>query len=146
MTAAVSLATKAAGGAAKKATSTATKAKPSGARAPRGARAGAGRPATTAAEQRAGIQAIKDARLTEPASTPATETASPSEPPSLPSALTDDRGAPSWWGRPDGVRTANTGGGFLLGIGAWVLTMSYLRGGSDGVKKLLKAKFFNEVE
>lgn len=137
MTAAVSVATKAvkvAKGAGPKAAAATkgaggragTAAKASSARTSTGARAGGAR--TTAAQQRAEIQAIKDARPAEdtaPAQTPSRE---------LPGAVND------------GVRAANTGGGFLLGLGAWVLARTYLDGGSDGVKKLLKAKFFNQVD
>lgn len=63
-----------------------------------------------------------------------------------PAALTDNRGAPSWWARPgDGIRAANAGGGFALGLVTYVVVLTYLRDGRDGVKALLKAKFFNEV-
>lgn len=65
---------------------------------------------------------------------------------SAPAVMTDQRGAPSWWYREgDGIRAANTGGGVVLGVLAHILVVTYLRGGRDGVKKLLKAKFFNEV-
>lgn len=148
MTAAVSVATKAAE-AAKGATSAAAKGtKAAGARTAQGARAGAGSAMTEADRQRAGVQAIKDARPAAPANpvTAAAGSSTPQTSAQLPDALTDNRGAPSWWGSPDPVRAGNAGGGFLLGLGAWVLVRTYLDGGPTGVKNLLRAKFFNQVD
>lgn len=40
---------------------------------------------------------------------------------------------------------ASTGSGFLLGVFTWALALAYLQGGGDGVKKFLRAKFFNQT-
>lgn len=46
-----------------------------------------------------------------------------------------------------GAGTAlNAGGGLLLGVIAYVLGVNYLRDGSTGVKKWLRAKFLNRVD
>ena len=42
-------------------------------------------------------------------------------------------------------RSADAGGGLLLGAIAYVLVLSYIRGGPDGVKAWLRAKFLNQV-
>ena len=107
----------------------------------------------SAAQQRAAIDRIKANRAPEPvdqadddapASTAASSTSKGGSRPSLPDALTDQRGAPKAF-RTDPVRAANVGGGFVLGAMAHVLALAYLRGGKDGVKRLLRAKFFNQV-
>ncbi|MFP5372391.1 MAG: hypothetical protein ACLGI3_16810 [Actinomycetes bacterium] len=114
-------------------------------------KAAAGKATTTAAQQAEAIQAIKDAR-------PKPETGNPPVPSdagggrdrkssgsrSLPNALTDQRGAPAIF-RADGLRAANTGGGFVLGMFVYVIGLNYLREGKPGVQKWLKAKFLNEV-
>jgi hypothetical protein len=41
--------------------------------------------------------------------------------------------------------SVNDGAGFILGLLAWVLTMQYIRGGRDGVKAWLRAKFLNQT-
>jgi len=41
--------------------------------------------------------------------------------------------------------SVNDGAGFVLGLLAWVLTMQYIRGGPDGVKAWLRAKFLNQT-
>lgn len=43
-------------------------------------------------------------------------------------------------------QTVDAGGGILLGSIGYVLLMAYLRDGSAGVKRWLKAKFLNQVE
>jgi len=43
-------------------------------------------------------------------------------------------------------QTVEAGGGILLGSIGYVLLMAYLRDGSAGVKRWLKAKFLNQVE
>lgn len=115
----------------------------------KGKTAGAGRKAgsggtPTKQQQIDGIQAIKDAR---PAETPAGPPGTPPAPAQreAPSWLTDNRGAPSWWGVPDGVSAANAGGGFVLGLALWVVGVNYLRGGVPQVKQLLRAKFLNQT-
>lgn len=68
-------------------------------------------------------------------------------PPRLPSALTGQQGAPAAFRRfRDPVRAANTGGGFLLGLGLYGLGLTYLRGGKPAVLALLRAKFLNQVQ
>jgi hypothetical protein len=107
---------------------------------------------STAAQQRDAIQAIKDARPAEPpAAPPATSTGSTGSTGSgssgrreLPGVLTDQRGAPQAF-RIDGLRAANTGGGFVLGAFVYVIGLTYLRGGKPAVQRWFKAKFFNEV-
>jgi hypothetical protein len=42
-------------------------------------------------------------------------------------------------------QAAQTGGGFLLGLGAWALGLAYLRGGPAEVRRLIAAKFLNKV-
>ena len=106
-----------------------------------------------AARQRAAIDAIKAARPAQPA-TEVVESPAPADRsrmnsrgsgPSLPGALSNQRGAPDWY-RTDKLKAANSGGGFLLGLGVYVLALTYLRDGRAGVKALLKAKFLNQVE
>jgi hypothetical protein len=107
---------------------------------------------TTAAEQASAIQAIKDARPKEPEPAPVVDEDqgdveqknSSGGRRELPGVLTDQRGAPAAF-RIDGLRTANAGGGFVLGMFAYVVGLTYLRDGKAGVKRLLRAKFFNEV-
>lgn len=43
------------------------------------------------------------------------------------------------------VRPASAGGGLVLGVLLYALGRTYLEHGRDGVKRLLKAKFLNEV-
>jgi hypothetical protein len=56
-----------------------------------------------------------------------------------------DAAAPAPTSSGAGVRLPNAGGGLVLGSLAYVLGLTYLRGGRAGVKALLRAKFFNQV-
>ena len=124
------------------------------------ARAGAGsaarRRAGTAAagnpglveKQRAAIQAIKDARPPSMDDQP-----KPKPAPVVDEHQDDDAGESSRTGerrRPQLPHiTVNTrggaGGGFVLGMLAYVVGLTYLRGGKPAVKQLLRAKFLNDV-
>jgi hypothetical protein len=129
------------------------------------ARAGAGRAAgrkaaTSKAEQIAAIQQIKDSRKpTEPEpedverrrgnakawkqmqAEAAGETGE-TEQAEGPSSSSGGRRLPSI-----NVNTkhAGTGGGFVLGLIGYAFGLAYLRGGKAEVKRLLRAKLFNEV-
>lgn len=116
---------------------------------PGAANAGA---ATGAAAQKAAISKIKAARPTPsaPGATPqpaaAVRSTSNRRPPRLPSALTDQRGAPAAFRRfRDPVRAANAGGGFALGLMVYVVALNYLEGGKPQVNAWLRAKFLNQV-
>ncbi len=93
----------------------------------------AGKAATSAAQQAAGIQAIKDAR------------------PPAPVVDEDqgDAGKNSGGGRQLPSITVNTGGGtgggLALGALCYVVGITYLRGGKPAVKRLIRAKFLNDV-
>jgi hypothetical protein len=100
----------------------------------------AGKAAGSAAQHAEGIQAIKDARpVTEGSGGSASgeqEAARAragvmSGPRSLPSITVNTRGG--------------AGGGFVLGMLAYVVGLTYLRGGKPAVKQLLRAKFLNDV-
>jgi hypothetical protein len=43
------------------------------------------------------------------------------------------------------VKAGNAGGGFVLGMFAYVIGLTYLRDGKPGVQRWLRAKFFNET-
>lgn len=82
----------------------------------------------------------------QPAAPTAPATSSTSSGPSTPKFMTNPDGSPGWWPKQGGAqRTANAGGGFLLGTFGYVLALTYLRGGSAGVKQLLRAKFLNKT-
>jgi hypothetical protein len=115
-------------------------------------------PGSEAARQRQAVEDVKAARkpefdpslLVDPQSDdpnapqPAKATSSG---PSTPKFLTNQDGSPGWWPKAGGTqRTANAGGGFLLGTIGYVVALTYLRGGSAGVKQLLRAKFLNKTE
>lgn len=123
------------------------------------ARAGAGRVAAGSARRAPGVTRVAQ-RVGEAATTGNTSTQTPSPPPPAPATSSRRRGggAPSWmtsqagtpqWYRQtvdaDPVRAANAGGGFVLGLLVYVVALTYLRDGRDGVVRLLKAKFFNQV-
>jgi hypothetical protein len=109
------------------------------------AQAAAGGGAGKAAQQRQQIDAIKAKRKPEPAAPSGPAPTSPGAGPALPDSLTDNRGAPSWWGKPDPVAAGNAGGGFALGLLAYALALTYLRGGMPAVKALAAAKLFNKT-
>jgi cell division septation protein DedD len=109
--------------------------------------AGAGRAAkvaplppagSKAREQRDAIERIKAARPPEQPSTtgPAADGAQPASPP--PSPRGGGLSVPAM------PKAASTGSGFMLGVFAWAVGLAYLNGGSDGVRKFIKAKFFNQ--
>lgn len=65
----------------------------------------------------------------------------------MPSALTDQRGAPGWWpSNGDPVKASNAGGGFLLAVITWAFVRAYLHGGAAEMTQLWRAKFFNQTE
>ncbi len=108
---------------------------------------------TKARAQRDAVEAVKAksaaAAPAEPEPEPSSSTRSSSTSSGgrrrLPSALTDQRGAPSWT-RPDPVRATNSGAGFVLGLGLYAAGLVYLREGTPGLKRWLAAKFLNRVE
>lgn len=109
-----------------------------------GARAGG----TTAAQQRAQIDKIKAARTSGPVSkaagVPEPKAEAPTaEAPAASSSSGSSASGRGWTGGAADVGGA--GGGFVLGVVGWVVTMTYLKHGSDGVKRLLRAKFLNQV-
>lgn len=114
----------------------------------------AARSTSTAEAHRAAIDAIKAKRKPEPEPETAESSAEGASSSGsggkssgrreLPGVMTDQRGAPSWW-RVDAQQRSNAGGGFVLGMLAYVVGLTYLRGGKPAVKQLLRAKFFNEV-
>lgn len=116
-------------------------------------RSATGRPSpNSAAAHRAKIDEIKARRPQTPPTPDDQQAAAPSRGrrawEATKGAATDQTGAPSWFqaaANPQPIRAANAGGGFLLGVGAWVIARTYLEGGPDAVKKLLKAKFLNKV-
>jgi len=76
--------------------------------------------------------------------------ASPSPAPAAPSTTAPAAPAPTSSGAglsmPAPVSAAaSTGGGVLLGVGAWAVGLAYLRGGLPEVRKFLAAKFLNQV-
>lgn len=43
------------------------------------------------------------------------------------------------------MEAASTGGGFLLGLGVWIVAVNYLQGGLPQVKRFAAAKFLNRT-
>lgn len=105
-----------------------------------GSRAGADprvtAPGSNAARQRQSIEDIKARRKPEPAA--AATSSAPAAP--APSSSGPGLSMPA-----PVAAAAGTGGGFLLGLFGWALGLAYLRGGSDGVKQLMLAKFLNKT-
>lgn len=67
-------------------------------------------------------------------------------PPAQPAPRGGRRSAPSLPSPPKVIRRGvDAGGGVILGALAYVLALAYIRGGSDGVKAWLRAKFLNQV-
>lgn len=104
--------------------------------------------AAARSKQRAAARAAAPPATPQPTG-PAEDPTGPSRGQQVGAAFADQTGAPAWYqaaANPQPIRVANTGGGFVLGVLAWVLARAYLEGGPAGVKKLLKAKFLNQVE
>jgi hypothetical protein len=80
-----------------------------------------------------------------PSSTAGSAGAGSGAPPADPAATRRPTGSPP---SPPKVirRSADAAGGVILGTLAYVLALTYLRGGSEGVKAWLRAKFLNQVE
>lgn len=97
--------------------------------------------AQSAKEQRAAAKARRAAAPGHPmvpAAAPAAASPAPTSPGAGPSLPTVNLPAPV-------QSAASTGSGFLLGVFAWAVGLAYLQHGSDGVKKLLRAKFLNQT-
>lgn len=88
---------------------------------------------STLAEARGLVDDLPDTGGADGGDPPASPSAPPAARRSMPSAPKVVR------------RSADAGGGLLLGAIAYVLVLSYIRGGPDGVKAWLRAKFLNQV-
>jgi hypothetical protein len=58
---------------------------------------------------------------------------------SSPAATSSRDGSRRW-------EPTSSGAGFLLGLGVWVVARNFIEGGMPQVRRLLKAKFLNQVE